>query len=99
MKGQKWIFWHKRLEKWQVQIRFGGRAFHVGYFAELSEAVKARDEVIEKIQALGGESSLKKATALDNLFEMLKLQEETPEAGSFYDEEPRLGEIVGDEDE
>lgn len=45
----KGVFWDKRFQKWQVQIRANGRKVHVGYFKEITEAeaaaIKARQEL------------------------------------------------------
>ena len=40
------IYWHKRLNKWMVNIRYNGENIHVGYFIDKSNAIIARNKAL-----------------------------------------------------
>jgi hypothetical protein len=40
--GVKGVSWHKRDQKWQVQIKIDGTSTHLGYFDSFDEAVAVR---------------------------------------------------------
>ena len=35
------VFWHKRIKKWQAQIKFDKKTYHLGYFYREEDASKA----------------------------------------------------------
>lgn len=42
--GHKGVHWYKAYQKWQVYIRSGKNRKFLGYFDDLNEAIKARQE-------------------------------------------------------
>ena len=50
--GVKGVFWHKRMQKWQVQINVKGKRIHIGSFDTIEEATRAR---LAKAKELHGE--------------------------------------------
>jgi len=42
--GHKGVFYSKQLNKWCAQIRYNNKTMHIGYFAEINDAIKARKE-------------------------------------------------------
>tara|TARA_R110000868_G_scaffold212233_1_gene462209 strand:- start:7 stop:516 length:510 start_codon:yes stop_codon:yes gene_type:complete len=49
--GHKGVVWHIRNKKWQVQMRFKGKAYYVGQFINLEEAIQARFQTETKLYA------------------------------------------------
>lgn len=47
--GVKGVGWDKRKNKWRTYIMFQRKFYHLGYFADLKDAIKARKEAEEKI--------------------------------------------------
>ena len=47
-----WVYWHKRRSQWQVTVSLGGGRFHVGFARRLDDAVRLRNEWLQK--NLGG---------------------------------------------
>lgn len=45
----KRIYFHKKLNKYQVMIWYGGKNVHVGYTKTLEEAIQLRDSTYEKL--------------------------------------------------
>ncbi len=50
--GVKGIYWNKEMKKWRAQIMINGKTYHLGYFDDLEDAKKARQE---KARELFGE--------------------------------------------
>lgn len=44
----KGVCWHKRIKKWQANIRFHDRLIHLGYFNSQEEAARAYDRAALK---------------------------------------------------
>lgn len=42
------VSWHKRQEKWIAYIKLNNKFKHIGYFTDLVEAAKARDDLAKK---------------------------------------------------
>lgn len=42
--GIRGVFWNKRMERWQAQIRINGKRIHIGTFNDISEAERAVKE-------------------------------------------------------
>ena len=76
------IYWHKRLKKFMVNIRFKGENVHIGYYSNLSDAIIARNEALSKLYVTEGlaKSFAKRPSKSKKLnrFEQL-LQEEVDE--------------------
>jgi hypothetical protein len=50
--GLKGVWWSKTYSKWQSQVRYKGKVYHIGYFDSVTEAKTARDK---KAKELHGE--------------------------------------------
>lgn len=46
--GYTGIYWHTKKNKWHVQLMINRRRIHIGYFAELPDAIIARDSAHAK---------------------------------------------------
>jgi hypothetical protein len=46
--GHKNIHWHAQHKKWQVGLKHKKKAFHIGYFENLEDAIKERDKAVIK---------------------------------------------------
>lgn len=46
--GIRGVHWHKRVEKWEVQIKLNRKKITIGYFEDLKEAEKAAIEARQK---------------------------------------------------
>ena len=46
--GTKGISWHKQNKKWQVRIAIDGKRKHIGYFTDIDDTKKARQNVAKK---------------------------------------------------
>ena len=44
------IYFHKRLKKWMVNIRFNNENVHIGYYPSLQEAIDARNEALASLK-------------------------------------------------
>ncbi len=42
--GVSGVYWNKRNKKWQVQITVSSKHIHLGYFADIENAIKARKQ-------------------------------------------------------
>lgn len=50
--GERGIYWDKVNSCWSVQIKFNYKAKRIGRFKDLVEAIKARDDELEKVMNL-----------------------------------------------
>jgi len=57
MKKSFRIYWHPRLEKWMVNIRWNKQNYHIGYFKEFTDAVIARNKAFHQLYGQGGLAS------------------------------------------
>lgn len=46
--GVTGVYWNKRQGKWRAAIKFKGREYHLGYYFNFNDAVKARKEAEQK---------------------------------------------------
>ena len=49
--SEGYVAFHIRNKKWQVQMRFKGKAYYVGQFINLEEAIQARFQTETKLYA------------------------------------------------
>jgi hypothetical protein len=51
--GHKNVFWHKKANKYVVQIKSDGKSKHHGLFTNIEDAISKRDEVIKDLNSQG----------------------------------------------
>jgi hypothetical protein len=47
--GVKGVYWNKENNKWHAQIRLNCKKYHIGYYEEKEEAIKARREKAKEL--------------------------------------------------
>ena len=47
--GTKGVYWNKDKNKWHAQIHIDGKTVHIGYFNNIEDAIKARQEKAKEI--------------------------------------------------
>ena len=47
--GARGVYWDKKSNKWRARLRFKGKAYHFGMYANFDDAVKARKEGEQRI--------------------------------------------------
>ena len=47
--GTKGVYWYKNNNKWLAYIRINGKYIHLGYFNNIEDAIKARQEKAKEI--------------------------------------------------
>jgi len=47
--GHKGVFWNRQMKKWQAQIRFENKCFHLGYFTDVGLAAEAYADAAQRL--------------------------------------------------
>ena len=47
--GTKGVCWYKNNNKWHAQIKIDGKKVHIGYFVNIEDAIKARQQKAKEI--------------------------------------------------
>lgn len=47
--GARGVYWDKRSNKWRARLRFKGKIYHCGTYANFDDAVKARKQAEQRI--------------------------------------------------
>lgn len=100
-KERRFIYYNKYMKKFQVLIRAFKRSWHVGYYASLEEAKKARDDAINRLPPEAWEG--KRVTGFEKLVHQLEsVEHEEPkeeEKSDVNDVNDILGETGETDDE
>jgi len=105
----RYIYFSKRVGKYQVVVRYARRPFHVGFFPSHEEAVRERDRALEILSKYGEAKKQPRSTAFARLVVDLEKQkakkppeeetkkppEEPPKETSPEGEDISLDEIIG----
>lgn len=69
------IYWHKKLAKFMVNVRYKGENIHVGYYQTMPEALEARNKAFESLGIIHSSTEVihaKKSTRYELLCKNLK---------------------------
>ena len=72
----RYIYFSKRVGKYQVVVRYARRPFHVGFFPSHEEAVRERDRALEILSKYGEAKKQPRSTAFARLVIDLEKQRE-----------------------